>query len=113
VWRLLTWSPSLLGMLAAPIQLARGVATTVELHNLQKMAIHQRQMNGDYPAEDAFGELVAREFRSMGKNPGLDSWGKSYAYRRIAGGFELRSAGPDRHYNTKDDLKLTWKEGTA
>jgi hypothetical protein len=110
IWRLTIWSPAIMEVIAAPIELTRGVATTVELHNLRKVVLMNRDESGMYPPEATFHLVVSEGLQSGVKNPGLDSWGRPYMYRRQTGGFELRSAGPDRQYGTDDDLILTWKD---
>jgi len=59
--------------------------------------------------------LFAREIRgilcisagvSVFKNVGKDAWGTAYRAVAFRDGFHILSAGPDRKWKTRDDLKL-------
>lgn len=40
----------------------------------------------------------------------FDPWGNRLRYQRTNDGFELRSAGSDRMFDTEDDLYLVWSQ---
>ena len=114
---ILFWLWTLRGLLAgallSPIRCAQGVATAVELHQIRKMLLNQRTLNGVYPDDASFASLMAANFSSNFKDPALDSWGQPYYYCRTPEGFILQSGGPDRCLGTSDDLLVRQEEQTA
>ena len=94
----------------SPITLTQGVASSVELQNLQKTIVMVKNQNGAYPEESEFESIVLEKFSSAVKDPRLDFWGRPYRYRRSPGGFEIRTGGPDGKFETKDDLAMKWED---
>ncbi len=58
-----------------------------------------------------FMEQEAEEivYRSMDddRNPFIDGWGSEMRFQRDMTGYEIRSAGPDKNFNTDDDIYLS------
>jgi hypothetical protein len=113
IWWLRAWSPMAKAIVDAPLQMAQGVVSVVELHNLQQLVLMQRHLDDQFPDEATFKRIVGTNLDSMTKNPAIDMWGSPYRYRLIENGFELRSAGPDCRCDTSDDLVLRWKENRS
>ena len=109
-WGCWTRVPAVRDVVAAPLNLAHGVVTAIELQNLNKLILMERSLNGRYPNAGEFTSRIAARLRSPLKDPLQDSWGRRYAYRNKTRGFELRSAGPDGRFHTPDDLTLTHEE---
>ncbi len=97
-------------VLDAPFEMARGIATGVELHNIRRIIMDQYALDEVLPDPEAFRVLVSRGFRSPLKPATEDFWGYPYAYSRFPDGFEVRSAGPDSILMTDDDLVVSWTE---
>lgn len=110
LWTLL---PTIGAAILSPIRCAQGVATAIELHQIRKMLLNQRTLNGGYPDDQAFAALMSSHFSSNLKDPALDSWGQPYYYCRTSDGFILQSGGPDRCLGTGDDLLVRQEEQTA
>lgn len=103
-------SPDLGTKLTAPIQVVKGVATSVEMQQLQK-AIFMNKVGTDvYLPDEQFPDFVRDHFTSSLKDPLVDSWARPYLYRRTSKGFILRSLGPDGTFDSEDDLVLNWEE---
>lgn len=107
---LLYMVPATRDIALAPITLTQGVASSIELQNLQKTVVMVKNQKGAYPEESEFEGIVLEKFSSIVKDPRLDFWGRPYRYTRRRGGFEIRTSGPDRKFETKDDLTLKWED---
>ena len=107
---LLHWAPSVKELALSPITLTQGVASSVELQNLQKTVVMVKTRTGAYPEESEFETIVLENFSSAVKDPRLDYWGRPYRYRRRPGGFEIRTSGPDGKFETNDDLTMKWED---
>ena len=107
---LIGMAPAAREVAMSPIRMAEGIVAGVELHNLRKVVVMEKTATGRYPDRAEFARLIQRRFRSRLKDPRLDSWGRPYQYRRLARGFELRSAGPDRTPGSADDIVMTWRD---
>lgn len=107
---ILHWAPNVKELALSPITLTQGVASSVELQNLQKTIVMVKNQNGAYPEESEFESIVLDKFSSVIKDPRLDYWGRPYRYRRRPGGFEIRTGGPDRKFETNDDLTMKWED---
>ena len=89
---------------------AAWLATAADLRSIGTMLDAERLRRGRYPGTDRFGEWMARNFKENNlKSLTADHWGTALAYRAVDGGkgFVLVSAGPDRIFETRDDLELT------
>lgn len=102
--------PPARAIVEAPIEYAHGVATGVEMFNLQK-AIHACKVRDErYPTREELSRYVAENFRSRGRSVFNDSWNTTYGYESTDNGFELRSAGPDKQMGTADDLVIAQQD---
>lgn len=103
-------SPEMASKLTAPVQVVRGVATSVEMQQLQRAIFMNKVGSGEYLPDERFPDFVRENFRSGLKDPLVDSWSRPYLYRRYQNGFILRSLGPDGIFDSDDDLVLRWEE---
>jgi hypothetical protein len=89
---------------------AARLATAADLRSIGTMLDAEYLRRGRYPGTDRFEEWMTHNFK---ENPvkalTADHWGTALAYRALDGrkGFVLVSAGPDRIFDTIDDLKLS------
>ncbi len=102
--------PKARALVEAPIQYAHGVASTIELFNLQKAIAMCKTLYERYPTRDEFERYVRENFDSRGRSVLADSWNTPYSYRASNTAYELRSAGPDRIMMTNDDLTISQKD---
>ncbi len=81
-----------------------------EIHVIRSKLEEYRNTHGAFPSEEAglnflppdlFVKGVAEQYRPKGVT---DPWGTPFRYRLIAGRPETRSAGPDGHFDTPDDI---------
>ena len=89
---------------------AARLATAADLRSIGIMLDAEYLRRGRYPGTDRFAEWMARNFKENDvKSITADHWGTTLAYRAMDGrkSFLLVSAGPDRIFDTCDDLKLT------
>jgi len=103
-------SPEIGTKLTAPVHMVRGVATTVELQQIQKALFMNKVGTDVYLPDEQFPDFIRENFNSSLKDPLVDSWGRPYLYRRERHGFTLRSIGPDGIFGNDDDLALRWEE---
>ena len=108
-WWIWLHPPFVREIVAAPLNIACGVAAAVELHNLQKVALAERLYSGHCPDAIAFANAVDRNYPDNAHDPLLDPWKHHYQYQLLANGFEIRSAGPDGWLATTDDLVIRWE----
>lgn len=66
---------------------------------------HDYGMDHDYPASL---DQIRTDLRGL-----LDPWGTAYQYRRTPTGFCVASAGPDKKFNTGDDICRCWYDEDA
>ena len=99
LWRM---APSLREL--SPFRVAGGMATSVELVQIEKALEGYRNLNREYPAD--FERFLEDSFASRLKRVTVDSWGTPYRFEREEGGYVIRSAGPDRAFDTRDDYSL-------
>lgn len=109
LWGLNFRYPQVGDMVMAPITMVEGAATSVELHNIQKLVIIFRTERDRFPTGPEFDAIVRDKLRSKIKNPSLDMWRHPYLYRCTDRSFEVRSAGPDGRAFSDDDLVITWE----
>ena len=102
--------PKARALVEAPVQYAHGVASTVELFNLQKAVLVCKSLYDRYPTLAEFSRYVEENFDSRGRSVFVDSWNTKYAYGSTPNSYEIRSAGPDRKMNTADDLVVAQKD---
>lgn len=76
--------------------------TRVEVHNIAEQVRLHHLAEERYP--DDFKTFLATFQRSRdGNPPWTDLWGRDYLLEAGPQSFEVRSAGPDRRYYTRDD----------
>lgn len=109
---LLGWKtiPSVEKVLLSPIRVAQGVASTVELHNIQKALRARQILDGRRLERKEFSRFIQASFDSKFKDPTLDFWGNPYQYRLLTVGYEIRSCGPDGLARSADDLVIRGEE---
>jgi len=61
-------------------------------------------MEDGYPSD--FNAFMARSFHGNPARTRLDSWGRAFRYERRPEGYVIGSSGPDRRFNTGDDLVI-------
>ena len=89
---------------------AAQLATAGDLRSIGNMLDAHYLRRGRYPRTERFEDWMARSFKENDiKAITADHWGTALAYRAVDGqkGFVLVSAGQDRIFDTRDDLKLT------
>ncbi len=101
--------PAVSKTIAAPVVVAQGAATAVELHNLKKMVHIFQTEEGRLPTPEEFDTIVREKLNNKLKDPRLDTWRHPYIYRVAARKFEIRSAGPDGVPLSGDDIVITWE----
>ena len=99
LWRM---APSLEEL--SPFRVAGGMATSVELVQIQKALERYQSLNREYPAD--FERFLEDSFASRLKSVTVDSWGTPYRFEQGEQGYIIRSAGPDRAFDTQDDYSL-------
>ena len=103
-------SGDVVGGLGASHRKARIVATRASLGNFATALQMYRVDSGRYPTNEQGLDALVKDSGSGGwRGPYLDtlkpdSWGTDYRYSLKDHIFEVRSAGPDREFNTDDDL---------
>ena len=107
----LLWKAAPLATRANPLKLAHGVATSVEIRQIEAALEGYKTLNGHYPPD--FNAFLERNFTSRLKEVTIDSWGNTYEFRTLGGGYEIRSWGPDRQPETTDDFLLQRLGGAA
>jgi len=101
---------------------AKEAIATVELTRIDAALQRHKVMNiadagtygddsGVYPADqDAFMEFLMKAFETPGRDELKDQWGMALRYERCKSedeeGYEIRSAGQDKQFETFDDLWL-------
>ena len=89
---------------------AAQLATAADLRSIGLMLDAQYLRRGRYPRTRNFEVWMARNFKENAvKETTVDHWGTALDYRAAQDqkAYVLVSAGPDRLFNTRDDLKLT------
>ena len=86
---------------------SQSVAVQSEMNNLSRMILLDYTTDEYLPTEEEFPDWVRRSQQAKGnRDPANDSWGTPYRLETKEGGIVIiRSAGADKKYNTKDDLK--------
>lgn len=102
--------PQLADYISAPVRAVQGVATAVELQQIQKAVLIRRFGADRIPHPDEFEALVRSNFSSRLKDPMLDAWDNPYEYYAEQDWFQIRSLGPDGEFETDDDLYIHWEE---
>jgi len=91
------------------LNVKRSKETVEKMEAIQAGINHYKEIRGEIPLVDDFRELID-VLNPMYMKPviRIDGWWSSFSYR-IEGNnqFELRSAGPDRQFNTPDDIVRT------
>lgn len=105
--------PSIEQVLLSPIRVVQGVASTVELHNIQKALRARQILDGRRLEPKEFPRFIEASFDSKFKDPTLDFWGNPYQYRLLTVGYEVRSCGPDGLARSVDDLVIRGEETNA
>ena len=92
------------------VAFARQVATAADIRSIGNMLDYEYLKRKRYPKTGAFDAWMRRAFKEgTVKENTIDHWGTPLAYRaaRRQKGYVLVSAGPDRIFETGDDLKQT------
>lgn len=97
-------------VITAPMLVTQGVSVAVELRGIENMLVMYKMANEHLLPEDQFDQYVRDKFKSRLKDPLEDPWGKKYRYAHIPGGFALGSSGPDKKFQTEDDVIINWIE---
>lgn len=86
---------------------SQSVAVQSEMNNLTRMILLDYTTDEYLPTDEEFPDWVRRSQQTKGnRDPANDSWGTPYRLERHEGGIVIiRSAGKDKKYDTKDDLK--------
>ncbi|MBF0198657.1 MAG: type II secretion system protein GspG [Planctomycetes bacterium] len=80
-------------------------AIGIELRSLDRMLQGHKFTQGSYP-KDLLEYLHSKTKNLSGKTIGADPWGTLYRYESSRSGFKISSAGPDRTFESEDDV--TW-----
>ena len=107
---MLGWGDEVKNIVLAPARIAQGVSAGVELHNIQYSLVLYRKSNDGLLPEEQFEPFIRKNFQSRFKDSSNDPWGQPYRYAWIPGGFALGSSGPDKKFQTPDDLILNWHD---
>lgn len=86
------------------------VTNGMDMRNVGMMLDAEYLRTGRYPAEKQFPAWMRATFKeSKNRDIAVDSWGTPFRYTTAprGKGFHLVSAGPDREYDTEDDLVYT------
>lgn len=79
--------------------------TTAQLQQLAEALEKYRQQSGSHLATDNVTEMFDRLIpRFLSGMPRVDWWGQPLNYRGTAASYQLISSGPDRQFQTSDDL---------
>jgi len=87
-------------------------AQTVEMQGIADAVAMAYTETETLPLENfpAFLKAHLREAKGGGKRDrSKDVWGTEYRLALAPNGFEVRSAGPDQHWGTDDDLKKSYE----
>ena len=97
-------------MLLSPVTMAQGLATNVELRNLQNRLVMYHAANEGFLPDQQFPQFVRANFNSQLKDPLKDSWGYDYRYKVLPRekAFAVGSGGPDGEFGTEDDIFIVW-----
>ena len=87
-----------------PLNLARGMTTSMELMQIEEALESYRHLNERYPED--FGKFLAENFKSNLKDVTVDSWNTPYRLATQGDRYVIRSAGSDRLFYTGDDHYL-------
>ncbi len=78
-------------------------AFIVKLQVLDRQIQGYRAMQGTYPVGEGIAVLHAAGITSA---PSSDPWNNAVIYKGESDRYEFASAGPDRAWKTKDDIKI-------
>lgn len=94
------------GMLAkaSPAQSALDSTTRSKLAELNRQVIFWMTQFSEGFNPGAVTLKRVREDLALSSDQMLDSWGRPIRYEAADAGYTLRSSGPDKQYNTEDDL---------
>ncbi|NUP88677.1 MAG: type II secretion system protein GspG [Candidatus Sumerlaeia bacterium] len=96
----------------APLRLAQGVGTSVEIQQIHAAIVRERQVSGTLPPPERFNAFIRESFRTARGDPSRDFWGRPYGYRVHGRGFAVWSLGPDGRPGTSDDITMRWEESS-
>jgi hypothetical protein len=99
-------------IILAPLTLAEGVATSIELQQIHAALLREQQVSGTTLPAARFEAFLRQSFRSPRGDPARDSWDRRYGYAVAPGGrgFAVWSLGPDGRQGTRDDIRVHWEE---
>ena len=94
---------------SSPSKNAARYATVLTLERAQTAIGEYRMINGHYPA--SLDDLLATNSAIAGtsgyiqaSNRLLDAWGRGFRYLNLTNAYQLRSAGKDGLFDTRDDI---------
>lgn len=102
-------SPNLKAQIAKLMESTKVVATPQEVSDIAKM-VHMDTFDSTNPRPEEFSNYLRRNMRTTNgiqRDTSLDQWGVSYrlTYDRSKRELVVTSAGPDKRYDTADDIK--------
>ena len=102
-------SPNLKAQIAKLMESTKVVATQQEVSDIAKM-VHMDTFDSTNPRPDEFPQYLRRNMRTTNgikRDTALDQWGVAYrlVYDRKKTELVVTSAGPDKRYDTADDIK--------
>ena len=109
VWWVDTDATRIRRALQAPMDIFHGVATSAEMHQIKKVVLAERALNGRYPSARELASVLARYYPSRPRGALFDSWDSPYFYLLSDRRVSLHSSGPDHRMGTRDDLILSWE----
>lgn len=94
-----------------PVTMFQQVSVGLELGQVGRALEVYRVEAGDYPSEAAFQSFMSNAFESRMKKVTLDQWNVPYRYLSPPPNreYEVRSAGPDKRFDSRDDLVIRGK----
>ncbi|CAN5644290.1 hypothetical protein BH10BDE1_BH10BDE1_11750 [soil metagenome] len=105
-------SPNLKAQIAKVMQATQVVATQQEISDISKM-IYLDTIDGTQPKPEEFEAYLKMHMRSANgtkRDTSKDQWGQAYrlVYDKQRHELSVFSAGPDRQYETADDIRGTY-----
>ena len=75
-----------------------------EIEEISRIVRREARETYQLPETRAWASWLAANFTG---NAATDPWGNTYSYRAWPDSFSIRSDGPDRLFNSEDDVRLT------
>lgn len=83
------------------------VSVQAEINDYARRIQNDSAIGEPVPAPETFGDWLRKNFHKaddVHRDQGVDLWGTPYVLRMTAEGARIISAGPDKIYDTADDL---------